>query len=159
MKSGVQGGLIIGRFDPAYTVELGQTHSTSTKIAMMHLWETQSVLEIFAAERLAAPARLGRRRLRTAVDRLGPCLPGVSWPYRRSCIGRSPIAPAIAALSLFVHILLHHDFGLAPIDALRIPWLIKMHRRLVDAICAYDRRSPVARWRPYSSSRGSGSAK
>lgn len=140
MKSGVQGGLIIGRFDPAYTVELVETYLTSTKIAMMHLWETQSVLEIFAAERLA---RICTPRdaaaLRTAVDRLDHASPeaflAVSTQLHREIADRA----GNRALSLFVHILLHHGLlALPPIDALRIPWLIKMHRRLVDAICAHD---------------------
>jgi DNA-binding FadR family transcriptional regulator len=143
IKSGIQGGLYIGRVDSAYTETIVCTYLRSTNISMIHLWETQSNLEIFAAERLAmrsTPAdiavlesHLHRMRTATAANYLQ-----LSSPLHIEIADRA----GSRVLSLFVRILLRYGLGtLPPVMAASLPLLLRIHERLVAAIQAHDAHS------------------
>lgn len=140
IRSGTQGGLYIGKVDSAYTEKIVCTYLRSTTISMIHLWETQSNLTIFAAERLATrstcqdiaalKSQLGRMKSATAANYLE-----LSSPLHAEIADRS----GNRVLSLFIRILLRYGLGtLPPVQEASVPLLVRVHERLVQAIEAQD---------------------
>ncbi|NLR73514.1 FadR family transcriptional regulator [Novosphingobium sp. ERN07] len=140
VKSGVQGGVLIGRPDSTYTEEVVCTYLRTTEIAALHLWETQSTLEVLAVEKLAGTAsEPDCTALRNALSYLGQA--SVEDFLARSMVLHGTIADRTGnrALSLFIRILLRFGIhALPPIDPAKLPWLMRRHDRLVEAICAHD---------------------
>lgn len=140
VKSGIQGGVIIGRVDPDYTVELVKTYLHYSRIGMIHLWETQSSLEIFAATQLAKTATPEDI---AALDKLVAGMENVPLTHflRTATALHEEIAERTGnrALSLFIRILLSYGLEELPaIDPTRIPWLLKIHQDIVEAIRSHD---------------------
>ena len=140
IKSGIQGGIYIGKVDSAYTEKIVCTYLRSTTISMIHLWETQSNLEIFAAEQLtmrATPAdiaalesHLDRMKSATAANYLQ-----LSSPLHAEIADRT----GNRVLSLFIRILLRYGLGTLPaVWQESLPLLLRIHEKLVEAIQIHD---------------------
>ncbi|HEY3653380.1 MAG TPA: FCD domain-containing protein [Steroidobacteraceae bacterium] len=140
IKSGIQGGLYIGKVDSAYTEKIVCTYLRSTTISMIHLWETQSNLEIFAAERLAmrsTPADI--EALKSHLDRMKSATAAnylqLSSPLHAEIADRT----GNRVLSLFIRILLRYGLGtLPPVWEASLPLLLRIHETLVEAIQIHD---------------------
>jgi DNA-binding FadR family transcriptional regulator len=140
MKTGLQGGLVISRIDPAYTVELVTTYLKSAPFDVMHLWEAQSALEVFAVGQLA----------RVADDADCAALTAVMARVRVASLEdylatanefHEEIGDRVRnrALSLFVRVLSRFVAEVCPPATEQVrPWLVDMHQRILDAICARD---------------------
>lgn len=140
VKSGIQGGVIIGQVDPSYTVDLVKTYLHSARIEMIHLWETQSCLEIFAATQLAQMATAAdAEALDWHISRMEKAKP-IDFLATASAL-HDEIADRAGnrALALFIRILVHYGLDqLPPVSPIRIPWLIRTHKNIVDAIKAHN---------------------
>ncbi|MGE0741732.1 MAG: FadR/GntR family transcriptional regulator [Hyphomonadaceae bacterium] len=140
IRSGMKGGLYIGRVDSTYTEEVVCTYLRSTRIAMIHLWETESVLATFATERVAERAKDDDKKVFKAH------LARVEKATTSDYISASTALHAEIAdrtgnrvLSLFYRLLLRYGLDTMPrVKAADLPWLTRMHVRLIDAICAND---------------------
>lgn len=143
VKSGVGGGIIIDRVDTTYTEEVVGTYLDSSGVLPSHLWETQSVLEVLSAERLAALANEADcEALHSALDRIRGASPE-NFLFLASML-HAEIANRAGnrVLALYIRILLRYGLrALPPVVESRMPWLVVMHERLVDAICTHDRGS------------------
>lgn len=140
MKCGFRGGLVVRSPDPLYTVKLVTTYLVSAKIEMIHLWEVQSALEIHAAESLArVVSAADSAALRKALEALRAVGADkyleVSAKLHNEIVART----GNRALSLFGHILSEVGLRLLPpVDPDDLPWLVRIHTKLVEAICARD---------------------
>jgi DNA-binding FadR family transcriptional regulator len=140
IKSGIQGGIYIGKVDSAYTEKIVCTYLRSTTISMIHLWETQSDLEIFAAERLATrstPADIAA--LKSHLDRMKTATDAnylqLSSPLHAEIADRT----GNRVLSLFIRILLRYGLAtLPPVWEASLPLLVRIHEGLVEAIEVHD---------------------
>jgi DNA-binding FadR family transcriptional regulator len=139
-RSGLQGGLLVGRANPHHTVETVKIYLRCMNMRMSHLWEVQSALEINAAEALAS--RVTSSDILEFEDALAELLNANS---RNALAVSAKIHMLIAektgnrALSLFVRILL--EFGVETLPALepaRLKWLQKITAALVAALRAKD---------------------
>lgn len=134
---GFNGGLVVGRVETDYTVELACLYLVTSAFANIHLWETQSMLERFAARKLASAV------LPTQAEILREHLAEVARTDASTFLPvSSRLHMAMAsltgnrALALFDEILLR--FGekvYPPVEAGSVPWLIRTHRELISAIC------------------------
>ena len=143
MKAGLQGGLIISRVDPAYTVELVTTYLRSTPFDVLHIWETQSAIQVFAAMRLAQRADAeDRQALRAAMDALRDAR--LDAYIERANVLHREISDRTGnrVISLFNRVLIRNALEfLPPVPEPARVWLVDMHQKVVDAICAGDFRS------------------
>ena len=53
MRAGISGGLIVGRPDPSYTINLVSVYLRSLRVELPHLWEISSILGPLAVELLS----------------------------------------------------------------------------------------------------------
>jgi DNA-binding FadR family transcriptional regulator len=139
-RSGLQGGLLVGRANPHHTVETVKIYLRCMNMRMSHLWEVQSALEINAAEVLAS--RITSSDILEFDDALAELMNANS---RNALAVSAKIHMLIAektcnrALSLFVRILL--EFGVETLPALepaRLKWLQKITAALVAALKTKD---------------------
>lgn len=140
MKTGLQGGLIISRVDPSYTVELVTTYLRSTPIELIHLWEIQSSVQVFAAARLAQIAgEEDVRALQAAMEtlRAAPAEAYLHQAYmlHREISGRTGNRVIALFNRILIQCSLEHHLPVA--EPARV-WLVDMHQKVVDAICAGD---------------------
>ena len=140
MKTGLQGGLIMSRIDPTYTVKLATTYLKSTKISIIHFWETQSCLAEFAASRLAQIADgADREALQVALDRLRRADSGNYLDVAGDLQMEISTRTGNRALSLFSSILYRRFMELCPpISGDAQPWLVDKLERIVAAISERD---------------------
>jgi DNA-binding FadR family transcriptional regulator len=139
-RSGLQGGLLVGKADPHYTVETVKIYLRCMNMRMSHLWEVQSALEINAAE-LAAP-----RITSSDIEEFDGALVDLFKANTRNALAASAkIHMLIAektgnrALALFVRILL--EFGVEQMSAVGpegLKWLQKRTAALVAALRVKD---------------------
>lgn len=140
VKSGVQGGVIIGRVDPSYTIDLVKTYLHSSRIKMIHLWETQSCLEIYAVTQLAQMATgADMEALDRHIRRMEQAKPDDFLTTASALHDEIAERAGNRALALFIHILVNYGLDeLPPVDPIRIPWLMRAHMNIVAAIKAHD---------------------
>ncbi|MFZ4603936.1 MAG: FadR/GntR family transcriptional regulator, partial [Caulobacterales bacterium] len=139
-QSGFNGGLVVGQVEMDYTTNLVCLYLETTKIAVSHLWEIQSGLERYAAEKLARTCTAAdAESLRRCMDELGTADALTFLP--RSSRLHQAIATLTGnrALALFDGVLLRYGERVYPAVApSSIPWLVRSHRNLVEAIVAHD---------------------
>ncbi len=137
MKTGIQGGLVIGVADPSYTVDLVVTYLRSTPLEVKHLWEVQSCLALFAVSRLA---QIGGPEDQAA---LREALAGVRTANAANYLDRANLLHRTIAdrtenraLSLFIRVLVQSATPLCPpVSEKSLPYLISVHEGIVAAIC------------------------
>ncbi|MBV9511751.1 MAG: FadR family transcriptional regulator [Caulobacteraceae bacterium] len=140
MKTGLPGGLVIGRADPRYTVELVTTYLLSTAMTVRQLLEIQSALEVFAVGRLA--------QIATADDRLAliEAMTALRRADAASALDRArtlhrQIADRTGnrALSLFIRVLIQCGMQLYPPPCERdLSYLVAAHEQILEAIFRHD---------------------
>ncbi len=140
MKTGLQGGLIMSRIDPAYTVNLATIYLKASKISMIHFWETQSCLAEFAAGRLAQIAdSADREALNLALERVRQADATNYLDVANELQLEISTRTGNRALSLFSLILARRFMELCPpISGEAQPWLISKLEKIVNAICDRD---------------------
>jgi len=146
MRTGIQGGLVIGVVDPGYTVDLVVTYLRSTPLDVKHLWEVQSSLQVFAVGRLA---QIGTPEDYTALrEAMADVLSSSPENYLdRANIVHRTIADRTEnrALSLFMRVLIQSATPLCPpVGQDNLPYLISMHDQIVAAIGEQDVKRAMA---------------
>lgn len=145
-QSGFNGGIVVGTVNMEYTVELVHIFLRSTKIAMRHLWEVQSCLEVFAAGRLAQTAtKEDIVALREVLDEAeASSHNNVLAAYSRLHLEIAMRAGS-RALALFIAVLIRRGLDVLPeVKKNNIDWMHEKHRDVVDAIDLRDEHKAKA---------------
>jgi len=146
MRTGLQGGLVIGKISPTYTVELVSTYLKSTHLEIRHLWETESYLHVFAAGRIA---QIGDARdhaaLQASMAELRTATPQTYLELAHSLHRLIADRTGNRALSLFIRVLTQCAIPFLPkVDPRNLPYMIDVHERLVAAICQQEPKAAEA---------------
>ncbi|MBV9842593.1 MAG: GntR family transcriptional regulator [Sphingomonadaceae bacterium] len=142
VKAGSQGGVIVHRVDPEYTVGITSTYFTYTRIPLSQTWEANSSLSLASAEALLRQDDIPLDRLRSALEDLQ--LAGADDYINVAGEFHSIVANACGnrAIALFTGVLLRYFRDVVPRpDPRFLPDLKNGHRRLLDALETRDRRA------------------
>lgn len=139
VKSGAQGGVVVHRVDPAYTIDITGTYFAYVRIPLSQTWEAHSSMALAAIDGLVRQETIPTTELRRALGRLEAATAG------HYIVASSELHRVLVdfcgnrVIALFGRILLHYFSATLPRpDARFLPMLKDAHRRLVDAIEARD---------------------
>jgi DNA-binding FadR family transcriptional regulator len=146
MRTGLQGGLVIGKIDPGYTVSLVSTYLKSTPMEIRHIWETESYLHVFAAGRLAQiGTNWDHAALQASLELLRVSTPETYLELAHALHRLIADRTGNRALSLFIRVLTQCATPFLPtVSSRNLPYMIDVHERLVAAICAQDPKGAEA---------------